>query len=426
MKDSVIYINKSVMYVPVLNKLIYTAGEVDFGDEPRVIEVDIDDEWVECGDIVGEDIYVKFQKLYFRMMPLIVSFLVMTNRCNFNCGFCYAHANTDEDRGNFDVVWVEKLVKLVGRMDFVNFSGGEPLLEWDKVKQCVKYLSGGKWTLYTNGSLLSDEIVQFILNNNGRLFLSIDVPSSSGLKMHADVSGILKKYCEKYPELLKRIEVSSCVSCSDVGGIVSHRENLKGKFNSDFEVDYNFIFQGGLNVRSLMEVFRVDSAGLLDGSIKMENSIYRRYARWLGEWLVDGVVLTSCTPTISLNHRGDIVLCHEHGSFYDRNVRYDEMKICNIQDVDDLETLWDLYYKKSLTLKVGLRKDECHSCALRWMCGGICWANIQFNPHLCYMAKLGVPWLLKLLIENTELKNRVCENAWWDEGWRNGRIQVLV
>jgi len=415
------------MYIPVLNRLIYTAGEVDFGDEPKVIDVDIDDEWVESGDIVREDTYVKLQKLYFRIEPLIVSFLVMTNRCNFNCGFCYANANTDKNHSNFDVVWVEKLDKLVGRIGSVNFSGGEPLLEWDKVKRCVEYLSGSKWTLYTNGSLLSDEIVSFVLNNNGRLYLSMDVPSSSGLKMHTEVSGILKQYCEKYPELLKRIEISSCVSCNDVRGLISHRENLRRQFNSDFEFDYHFIFQNDLDARSLTEVFKADSVGLMNGSIKMENSIFRRYARWFGEWIVNGVVLTSCTPTISLNYRGDIVLCHEYGSSYDMNVRYDEMKVCNIQDVDDLETLWNLYYEKSLMLKVGLRKDECRSCALRWMCGGICWANIQFNQHLCYMAKLGVPWFLKLLIENASgLKNRVCENVWWTEGWRNGKVRAIV
>ena len=64
----------------------------------------------------------------------------------------------------------------------VDFFGGEPLMNWDVVKQLVEYgrsleKSNNKkfrFTLTTNGILLNDEILEFVNKEIGNIVLSID------------------------------------------------------------------------------------------------------------------------------------------------------------------------------------------------------------------------------------------------------------
>lgn len=106
--------------------------------------------------------------------------------CNFNCSYCYAsQAHT---KGNIPVeIAISALdyffslgtdpiaLQLLG--------GGEPFTQWDIVKQISKYarrcekLTGRKLTISiaTNGSLLSDEIINDILDYDIRLSFSFDV-----------------------------------------------------------------------------------------------------------------------------------------------------------------------------------------------------------------------------------------------------------
>ncbi|MDE5933210.1 MAG: thioether cross-link-forming SCIFF peptide maturase, partial [Lachnospiraceae bacterium] len=64
----------------------------------------------------------------------------------------------------------------------VDFFGGEPLMNWDVVKQLVEYGRSiekehhkkFRFTLTTNGVLLNDEILEFVNREMGNIVLSID------------------------------------------------------------------------------------------------------------------------------------------------------------------------------------------------------------------------------------------------------------
>ena len=64
----------------------------------------------------------------------------------------------------------------------VDFFGGEPLMNWDVVKQLVEYGRSlekpnnkkFRFTLTTNGILLNDEIMEFVNKEMGNIVLSID------------------------------------------------------------------------------------------------------------------------------------------------------------------------------------------------------------------------------------------------------------
>lgn len=96
-----------------------------------------------------------------RGIPLAGTF-ELTARCNFNCKMCYVHHNAEVTRELSAQSWID-----LGRtaaqngMLFLLLTGGEPLLRKDfsQIYAALKKL-GLMISINTNGSLISDEILQ--------------------------------------------------------------------------------------------------------------------------------------------------------------------------------------------------------------------------------------------------------------------------
>ena len=142
------------------------------------------------GTLFSEDIYadVAFD---FKARSTVVKALCLhvTHDCNLACRYCFAEEG--EYHGQRALMSFE-----VGKqaLDFliehsgnrtnleVDFFGGEPLMNWDVVKQLVEYgrsreAETGKrfrFTVTTNGVLLNDEMMDFINREMHNVVLSID------------------------------------------------------------------------------------------------------------------------------------------------------------------------------------------------------------------------------------------------------------
>lgn len=115
--------------------------------------------------------------------------LHVAHTCNLNCSYCFA--SQGEYHGERAVMSFE-----VGKqaLDFlmdnsgtrrnleVDFFGGEPLMNWDVVKQLVEYARSvekerGKnfrFTLTTNGMLIDDDVIDFANREMSNVVLSLD------------------------------------------------------------------------------------------------------------------------------------------------------------------------------------------------------------------------------------------------------------
>ena len=115
--------------------------------------------------------------------------LHVAHTCNLNCGYCFA--SQGKYHGERALMSFE-----VGKqaLDFlmdnsgsrtnleVDFFGGEPLMNWDVVKQLVEYARSvekerGKnfrFTLTTNGMLIDDEVIEFANREMSNVVLSLD------------------------------------------------------------------------------------------------------------------------------------------------------------------------------------------------------------------------------------------------------------
>lgn len=114
--------------------------------------------------------------------------LVLSNRCNLDCTYCSSGFMIHEkEKKVFSFEQLRRAVDvyaaclekngLQGR-GLVSFTGNEPLLEFELLKRVVRYIRGRRdgirMRMDTNGTLLSPEKVKFLLDNDVRIFLSLD------------------------------------------------------------------------------------------------------------------------------------------------------------------------------------------------------------------------------------------------------------
>ena len=115
--------------------------------------------------------------------------LHVAHTCNLNCSYCFASQGKyqgDKALMTFEVgkQALDFLIEHSGTRHNleVDFFGGEPLMNWDVVKQLVAYARSreketGKnfrFTLTTNGMLLDDEVTEFCNKEMSNVVLSLD------------------------------------------------------------------------------------------------------------------------------------------------------------------------------------------------------------------------------------------------------------
>lgn len=169
----------------VVNKLSAKYDEAELREAIEEVDCIKDD-----GQLFTEDIYEPFID-GFKDRETVVKALCLhiAHDCNLACKYCFAEEGeyhgrralmsfeTGKKALDFLVANSGKRVNLE-----VDFFGGEPLMNWDVVKQLVAYgrsLEGKhnkkfRFTLTTNGVLLNEEVMEFVNKEMSNVVLSLD------------------------------------------------------------------------------------------------------------------------------------------------------------------------------------------------------------------------------------------------------------
>ena len=148
-------------------------------------------ELVEDGQLFTEDIYEPFVEKFKEKRQTVVKALCLhiAHDCNLACKYCFAEEGEYHGRRalmSFEVgkKALDFLVANSGnRVNLeVDFFGGEPLMNFDVVKQIVEYGRSlekpnnkkFRFTLTTNGVLLNDEVMEFVNKEMSNVVLSLD------------------------------------------------------------------------------------------------------------------------------------------------------------------------------------------------------------------------------------------------------------
>lgn len=129
--------------------------------------------------------------------------LQLTKKCNMGCKYCVfgESINVDSDKD-----MIINLLNYIQKMGLKNvkiaFFGGEPLIKFDLIKFVLnktKELTNIDWkfSIYTNGLLLNEEISRYLYANNVNIILSLD-----GTKEMHDNNRIYKSGNPTYEEVV--------------------------------------------------------------------------------------------------------------------------------------------------------------------------------------------------------------------------------
>ena len=155
--------------------------------------------------------------------------LNLTERCNLRCTYCVYSGQYRGQRihNNKSMTWniARKSIdyffpraRAIGKTK-ISFYGGEPLLNWTLLKKCMDYIRKKSPLPYleldvlTNATLLRDEIIDFFIENDVILSVSLDGPSRihdaariyrNGRGSYAQVMEALEKIRRKDPEYFHR------------------------------------------------------------------------------------------------------------------------------------------------------------------------------------------------------------------------------
>jgi len=119
--------------------------------------------------------------------------LQLTQDCNLRCKYCiYSESDSERQRSHsrksmtweiakksLDYLWEHSVDS---KRINIGFYGGEPTLEFALMQQAVEYslaIFAGKelgFTMTTNATMLSDEMIQFLVKHNFNIMVSIDGP----------------------------------------------------------------------------------------------------------------------------------------------------------------------------------------------------------------------------------------------------------
>jgi sulfatase maturation enzyme AslB (radical SAM superfamily) len=108
--------------------------------------------------------------------------IILTDQCNFDCAYCYEK----KSRRRLDPAVLARAVRFFGPFlageCSIDFYGGEPLLAFAEIRKTVEHIGRiskkqgirADYSITTNGSLLNDDILDFLNDYQFTVLLSFD------------------------------------------------------------------------------------------------------------------------------------------------------------------------------------------------------------------------------------------------------------
>ncbi|EPZ61847.1 radical SAM additional 4Fe4S-binding SPASM domain protein [[Clostridium] sordellii VPI 9048] len=282
----------------------------------------------------------------------------LTNRCNLNCGYCCVESENSSKFKELNFEEVKTMIDVVLKNlkpTFINLSGGEIFLRKD-IYDIISYIRskfGGHLKISTNGTLIKEERLDFLVKNIDSIDISLDgydeetVSKERGKGTFTKVINLINNlkdknfskiqlslvkskktelYVEKFKQLADELEINSITRVFNSFG--------RGKKNSDYVHDDRDIEYFTKNI---------------------DNSYLQ----------LDYVsVCRAGTNSIFVNYDGNVFLCP--------NLQDEKFKICNISEIDDcfLDKISNNEFKAYENLEKIKTKsfDYCSDCGYKLFC----------------------------------------------------------
>ncbi len=353
----------------------------------------------ESGELFAEDEYQQYV-IDFKKRKTVVKALCLhiAHDCNLGCRYCFAEEGEYHGRRALMSLEVGKqaldfLVANSGnrRNLEVDFFGGEPTMNFDVVKELVRYgrsLEGPhnknfRFTLTTNGVLLDDDIMEFANREMANVVLSIDGRKEVNDYMRPTRNG-KGSYDLIVPKFRKFAELRNQTNYYVRGTFTHH--------NLDFSEDVLHLADLGFKQISVEPVVappeepyairKEDLPKLLEEYDKLAKEMIKREKEGRGfnffHFMIDltqgpcvAKRLSGCgsgTEYLAVTPWGDLYPCHQF-------VGMDEFKLGDVWHGVQAEEIRDEFKLCNV-----YAKEKCRNCFARFYCSGGCAAN-SYNFH---------------------------------------------
>ena len=365
----------------------------------------------EEGLLFTEDTYQNHPSFVNRKKVVKALCLHVSHDCNLKCKYCFASQGDfggEKEMMSFEVgkKAIDYLIANSGnrRNLEIDFFGGEPLMNFDVVKQLVAYgrevekanNKNIRFTITTNGILLDDDKIDYINEHMHNVVLSLDGRREVNDNMRPTVND-KGSYDVIMPKFKKLVDKRPKDKYYYIRGTFT-RDNL------DFSEDVLHFANEGFNLTSVEPVVGDESNpyALREEDMERVFAEYEKLAKKYAKRKLEGEDFTFFHFVVDLNQgpcvikritgcgagneylavtpNGDIYPCHQF-------VGNDDFKLANILDEEVVipEDISNMFRDAHV-----YSKEDCKTCWNKFYCSGGCHANaINFNNDIRKPYKLG-------------------------------------
>lgn len=377
-------------------------------------------------------LYTKDLNITPKIKPILKAMcLNIAHDCNLTCGYCFASQGDYKvnrilmsfETGKKALDYILENSGTRANLE-VDFFGGEPLMNFDVIKELViygrkeekKYSKNFRFTITTNGVLLDEEKMEFINEHFDNIVMSIDGRKAVNDNVRKTLTGkgSYDIIVPKFKEAVKSRKDKSYF--------------IRGTFtgqNLDFSKDIEHLRDLGFESLSMEPVvtepgdkYEIKEADLEIVKKEYEN-LYYLYKNSIGtdkefnffHFEIDlehGPCIykriSGCgagNEYIAITPEGDIYPCHQF-------VGNEDFKLGTLETGIIKNQIQENFYKSNV-----LAKEECSQCWAKYFCSGGCHANAyNFNNDLlkpykigCEMEKKRIECAIRLNAEKLEREN---------------------
>ncbi len=310
--------------------------------------------------------------------------ILPNNICNFSCSYCYSALGRSNKKLNKETIKaaLDNFIdpeKLTEKKAFISLlGGGEPMMTWDLTKYIIEYANErcDKFGIYlwmslvTNGSILTDEMIELFKKVNIRIAVSFEILE--------EIQNLQRGQYAKVDENIQRliaeginVRIRSTITRESVKLQKKMIETVLEKYPSIENIILEEVTdEDHFNTPETLRAFYSEFLQYFNEAFELgkkhgkhvECSTFRNNNIFIDRFCPGVLCLspegtyTSCSRISSPNDKG-----YEesiYGKISDGKVEIDQQRL------EELIRGYDVY-----------SKAECETCFTKWHCGGGCYAH---------------------------------------------------
>jgi len=353
---------------------------------------------------------------FFRCSKFLKCTLFVTDKCNLDCSYCYVC----KKNSSMSIETAKKIVDYIllnspkdEEIQF-GFFGGEPLLEFDLIKEITKLIKTHKnfrqyqsrISLATNGTVFSKEIADFLIENDIAVAISCDGPSEiqdlnrkfiDGAKSSKIVESNIKKAVRSFPSF----QVTAVYSPDTIEYLPLVVEYLSGLGVKRISLSHNVLAKWTKKEADMLaEIYGLIGRQFID-SYLVKNPLYINLIDSKIAAILRGgyTVFEKCrmgTGELAFSTEGKIYPCERLAG----SINPDEHWIGYVKDSVNIQM-------KSQEISTSARNSECLDCGIKKYCVNWCGCSNFFatgcyervGPFVCASEKAAIKVAYEIIRE---------------------------